>query len=174
MLRAARQPLLPDDEAARLAERLRFEIPSQICAPLGGAAGAVRALRDRGYRLVTASGADSAHPRGTLSGSGLIGCFHAVTGPIRLAARRKARSSVAGWFRPLGAKPIESVVVDHFGLAIKWAAEAGARTIHVARDRESIPQADTHISSISALPQAVNRLTLTRGEAAHESRRTGG
>ena len=126
-----------DDECIALAEAASASIIPRVNSAFPGAAGAIRALHARGYRLHTASGERSTELHGYLTGMGVRDCFGRLYGPDLVRTLKEGPAYYARILADAGVNPARALVVDDTPRSLRWAAEAGARTLLVGQPTRS-------------------------------------
>lgn len=125
-------PMPPEPEAFDLAIQAADHCLRRVRSAFPGAADAVRALRERGYRLFTASGESSRELERYLAGMGVRDCFERLYGPDLVDMLKRGPEYHRRVFADAGISPTSAaVVVDDSPAALSWAAQAGARTVLV-------------------------------------------
>ena len=146
-----------DDECIALAAEAHAWITVRVDSALPGVAAAVRALHARGIPLHTASGEPSDELHGYLTGMGVRDCFRRLYGPDLVGVPKEGVPYYERAFADAGVDPRDAVVVDDFPGALRWAAEAGARTVLVRSDRGESDDVDLALDALSDLPVALDR-----------------
>ena len=154
-------PVPPEDESLELARRASAYVTRRVRSAFPGAVEAIRELHARGYALHTASGEDSDDLAGYLEGMGVRECFGRLYGPDLVNTLKYAPEGTAYYtriFADAGVAPVDALVVDDSPAALRWAADAGARTalVGVRPDDGFLP--DLTLGSLSELPRALSTL----------------
>lgn len=132
MCRQLGLPTPPDDEAVSLSDQAVHFITRRVDAALPGVVEAIRALKDDGHTLQTASGESSLELDGYLTGMGVRECFDRLYG-ADLVDRLKVGSEY--YHRILadsGVDPSAAVFVDNEPIVVDWIQAAGARAVLVS------------------------------------------
>jgi HAD superfamily hydrolase (TIGR01509 family) len=118
--------------AGALAEEAHAWVAERVAAPLPGVAGALRALKARGFRLFTSSGHASPELGGYLRAIGIRELFDETYG-VDIVDRWKTN---AGFYRKIlehsGTRPDDAVTVDDQERFLEYAKRAGFRTFLLA------------------------------------------
>jgi FMN phosphatase YigB (HAD superfamily) len=89
---------------------------------------------------------------------GVRHCFHRLYGPDLVNRLKEGTEYYARIFADAGVAPDEALVVDDNPLVLRWAVQAGARTVLVASAGSTAAPAEVVIRSLAELPQVVERL----------------
>jgi FMN phosphatase YigB (HAD superfamily) len=89
---------------------------------------------------------------------GVRHCFHRLYGPDLVNRLKAGTEYYAGIFADAGVAPDEALVVDDNPLVLRWAVQAGARTLLVASAGSTAAPAEVVIGSLAELPQVIERL----------------
>ena len=148
----------PEEECIALAHGAAAYVTRRVRSAYPGVVEAIRHLHARGYLLHTASGECSAELAGYLEGMGVRHCFQRLYGPDLVNTLKEGIEYYARIFADAGVAPDEALVVEDNPLALRWAAQAGARTVLV--DSAGSPEAPAAavIGSLAELPQVIERL----------------
>jgi HAD superfamily hydrolase (TIGR01509 family) len=130
----------PEDESLKLAREAVKYITSRAHAADAGAAEAIRALREAGYQLHTASGETSWELHGYLTGMGVRDCFTHLFGPDLVDCMKAGSEYYRRAFASAGVEPGEAIVIDDSESACAWASAAGADVVHVGSDATSLAE----------------------------------
>ena len=116
------------------------------------AAPGVRALFDAGYTLATASGETSEELDHYMAALGVRECFTGrLYGPDLVQAQKASALYYQRILVDVGVEPSQALFVDDNANAIAWAAEAGARAVHMCRQGDAAPAADHVVSNLLEL-----------------------
>ena len=148
----------PEEECITLAHRAAAYVTRRVRSAYPGAIAAIRHLHNSGYRLHTASGECSAELAGYLEGMGVRHCFQRLYGPDLVNTLKEGIEYYARIFADAGVAPDEALVVEDNPLALRWAAQAGARTVLVDSAGNPEAPAEAVIGSLAELPQVIERL----------------
>jgi HAD superfamily hydrolase (TIGR01509 family) len=119
----------------------------------------LQALHRRGYRLLTASGEFSAELEGYLEGMGVRHLFAPrLYGPDLVTTAKLGPSYYERIFADAGVSPGHAVILDDSPRVLAWAAEAGARTILVARNDAGAAGPFLTVRSLAEVPALLARL----------------
>jgi HAD superfamily hydrolase (TIGR01509 family) len=143
-----------DDKCIALAEAAAAHITPRVGSAFPGAAEAIRALHARGFPLNTASGERSSELHGYLTGMGVRDCFGRLYGPDLVRTLKEGPAYYARIFADAGVDPARALVVDDTPQPLRWAAEAGARTLLVGA---ATPEFRT-IAALADLPALIDAL----------------
>jgi len=137
-------------------ETEEYVIP-RLRAAYPEAAAAIRALHEAGHMLATASGHPSDDLTRNLEGMGVRDYFAGrLYGPDLVAAPKAGPEYYRRIFADAAIEPSRALIVDDTPRAIAWAAEAGARTVHVRRgDAPEAPEAHATVTDLLALVEAL-------------------
>lgn len=149
-------PTPPEDEALALSREATAYVTRRIRAAFPGAADAIRALRDHGHPLHTASGESSADLSGYLEAMGVRPLFRRLYGPDLVDTFKESPRYYVRVFADAGVAPGDAVVVDDRASAIGWASAAGARTVLVDPTGEARSAATPTVRSLAELPAALD------------------
>ena len=123
-----------DDEPLELPAAREALLGSLEFTPFADAAPALRALRDRGLRLVVASNWDCSLP-GFLERAGLLELLDGVVSSAEVGRAKPAPEVFLEALRVAGARPEEALHVgDSIENDVEGARRAGLRAVLVARD----------------------------------------
>ncbi len=103
----------------------------------------------------TASGAPSSDLEGYLIGMDVRDCFGRLYGADLVNTLKQGPEFYVRIFADAGVSSSEVLVVDDQPIAVKWAAELGARTVLVGSTDAEKCKPDLVISSLVELPQAL-------------------
>jgi HAD superfamily hydrolase (TIGR01509 family) len=146
-------PAPAGDGCAELAAATEAYVIPRVRAAYPEAASAIRALHAAGHVLATASGTLSDDLAQNVTGMGIRACFSGrLYGPDLVQAHKAGPEYYRRIFADAGVEPSEALVVDDAPRALAWAAQAGARTVHVRRGgAPEAPAADVTVNDLSAL-----------------------
>jgi HAD superfamily hydrolase (TIGR01509 family) len=147
----------PEEECIALAHRAAAYVTRCVRSAYPGVVEAIRHLHARGYRLHTASGERSADLAGYLEGMDVRHCFQRLYGPDLVNTLKEGAEYYARIFADAGVAPDGALVVDDSPIALRWAAQAGARTVLVAAAGSTEAAPETIIGSLAELPQIIER-----------------
>jgi HAD superfamily hydrolase (TIGR01509 family) len=152
-------PQLPEEERVDLARRASAWIVPRTVAAFPGAVEAVRLLRDRGYRLHTASGTSSTDLEAYLGAMGVRHCFGRLYGPDLVDTLKSGPRYYERVFADAGVAPAEALVVDDNPNVLKWVRDLGAQPVLVD-PAQDYGDADglRVISSLAELPGLVEHI----------------
>ncbi len=123
---------VPNEADALAIARGAHEYASaRVYAPLAGAPEAVRALREAGYELHTASGTPSRELEVSFALLGIRGCFGRLYGADRVDVPKGSPEFYRRIFADLAIDPATALVIDDSERACGWAREAGARAVRI-------------------------------------------
>jgi HAD superfamily hydrolase (TIGR01509 family) len=148
----------PEEECVALAHCAAAYVTRRVRSAYPGAIESIQSLHDCGYRLHTASGECSAELAGYLDGMGVRHCFQGLYGPDLVNGLKEGAEYYARIFAHAGLAPAAALVVDDNLRALRWAAQAGARTVLVASGPSTPVLAVPVISSLAELPTFVEHL----------------
>jgi len=123
-----------EDEAFALAAEAARYVTSRCRSAFPDAPAAIRALALSVLALFTASGEDSNELDGYLRCMGVREHFQHLFGPDLVNAFKAGPVYYERAFDLAGLDPARCLVIDDSPEALRWAAEAGARTILMDRD----------------------------------------
>jgi HAD superfamily hydrolase (TIGR01509 family) len=135
----------PEGELLPLHDRASAWIIPQVRSAAPGAVEAIRTLRARGYRLMTASGEDSLQLHGYLTGMGVRACFERLYGPDLIDTTKYGPLYYQRVLQDSGVAAADAVFVDDSRKAVAWARSLGARAIHVGDDVRSLAAVPEHL-----------------------------
>ena len=141
-----------DETSVALARQATAWLIPQVRAAAPGAVDAVRLLHQRGYTLHTASGASSTDLELYLTGMDVRTCFGRLYGPDVVGAFKDGPRFYERILDDAGVAATDAVVVDDNAIVLGWAAQVGARTVLVGRQRQRDGFVGQHIASLAALP----------------------
>lgn len=121
---------VPDEPDALAIARTAHEyVSARVHAPLAGAPEAVRALREAGYALYTASGTPSRELDVSLALLGIRDCFGRLYGADLVDVPKGSPEFYRRIFADLAINPATALVIDDSERACGWAREVGARAV---------------------------------------------
>lgn len=136
-------------ECIALAESTQRYVRSRVRSGFDDAAPGVRALFDAGYTLATASGETSEELDRYMAALGVRECFTGrLYGPDLVNAQKASPRYYQRILADVGIEPVEALFVDDTPNAVAWAAEAGARAVHMCRQGEPAPAADHVVGNL--------------------------
>ncbi len=136
-------PAPQGDACLSLAIKTEEYVMPRIRAAFPEAVDAIRELHARRLALATASGALSNELGWRLDGMGVREYFTGrLYGPDLIGTPKSSPEYYKRIFADTQLDPGAALVVDDNVRAVGWAAEAGARTVHVCRRGEPAPAAD--------------------------------
>ena len=129
----------------------QYVIP-RIHAVFPDAVEAIRKLHAGDHALATASGGLSNDLSRYLEGMGVRECFAGrLYGPDLVQTHKASPLYYERILADTGIDPSDALFVDDNVRAVAWAAEAGARTVHMCRQGEPAPAADYVVSNLLEL-----------------------
>jgi len=135
-----------------LAAATQRYVRSRVDSAFTDAGPAVRALTSAGFVLATASGETSAELDSYLVAMDVRTCFSGrLYGPDLVRAHKASPRYYERILYDTATSPSDAIFVDDNPKAIGWAAEAGARTVHVRRHGDPAHGADHTISNLFEL-----------------------
>ncbi|HEU4562614.1 MAG TPA: HAD family hydrolase [Longimicrobium sp.] len=121
---------VPDEaEAMEIARGAHEYVSARVHAPIAGAVDAVRALRDAGYELHTASGTPSRELEASLALLGIRGCFGRLFGADLVDVPKGSPEFYRRIFAALAIDSTTALVIDDSERACVCAREVGARAV---------------------------------------------
>lgn len=129
MCEAVGGPMPGEAEAMEIARGAHEYVSARVHAPIAGAVEAVRALRDAGYELHTASGTPSRELEASLALLGIRDCFGRLFGADLVDVPKGGPEFYRRIFAAFAIGPAAALVIDDSGRACGWAREAGARAV---------------------------------------------
>lgn len=149
----------PEEEACLELERQATAyVTRRVRAAFPGAVEALRELHARGHRFHTASGEHSGDLTGYLEGMGVRACFGRLYGPDLINTPKEGALYYRRIFADAGVAPGDALVIDDSPMALRWAAEAGARTVRVGPTGVEGCASDHVVGSLAELPGIVAAL----------------
>ena len=146
-------PSPPEAESVELARQASASITRRVRAAFPGAVEAIRTLHARGYTLHTASGESSEDLAGYLEGMGVRDCFGRLYGPDLIDTFKMGPEFYTRLLADAGVAPEEALVVDDNPEMLRWAAQAGARTVLVRAAAPDGPETALRIGSLAELSE---------------------
>lgn len=129
MCEAVGVPVPRDEAAIEIARGAHEHVSARVHAPIAGAHQAVRALRNAGYALHTASGTPSRELEKLLARLGIRDCFGWLFGADLVDLPKGGPDFYRRIFAHAGVDPSAALVIDDSERACGWAREAGARAV---------------------------------------------
>jgi HAD superfamily hydrolase (TIGR01509 family) len=150
---------VPGEEAClELARQATAYVTRRVCAAFPGVVAALRELHAQGHPLHTASGEHSEDLAGYLEGMGVRACFGRLYGPDLVNTPKEGPRYYRRIFADAEVEPGDALVIDDNPRALRWAAEAGARTVRVGLAGAEGGASDHVIGSLAELPGVVAAL----------------
>lgn len=131
MCEAVGVPVPGEAEAMEIARGAHEYVSARVYAPIAGAPEAVRALRDAGYELHTASGTPSRELEASFALLGIRDCFGQLFGADLVDVPKGSPEFYRRIFATLAIDPATALVVDDSERACDCAREVGARAVHI-------------------------------------------
>jgi HAD superfamily hydrolase (TIGR01509 family) len=147
-----------DEDCVALGHAAYSAITPRVRAAFPGVVAAIRALRQQGYVLHTASGESSKDLDGYLQGMGVRECFDRLYGPDLLDTFKDGPRFYQRIFADAGVEPRNALVVDDTATAAGWAAQAGAQTVLISAAAPSSTNPTLCLGSLAELPALIERL----------------
>ncbi len=151
-------PTPPEEECIEFARRAVAYITCRVHAAFPGVVDAIRTLYSQGYALHMASGESSIELAGYLDGMDVRDCFGRLYGPDLIATFKEGPQYYERIFADAGVTPADALVVDDSSRAINWAAQIGARSVHVSHSPYSETRMTRYIGSLAELPGIIQQL----------------
>ena len=147
------------DECYALSVATEQYVIPRIHAVFPDAVEAIRKLHAGDHALATASGGLSNDLSRYLEGMGVRECFAGrLYGPDLVQTQKASPLYYERILADTGIDPSEALFVDDNVRAVAWAAEAGARTVHMCRQGEPAPAADHVIGNLFELVALVEKV----------------
>lgn len=147
-----------DEDCLRVAEETEAYVIPRVRAAYPGAVEALRELHAHGYTLNTASGSSSEQLADCLAGMGVRELFpQRLYGPDLLNVRKDSPQFYESLLEDTGIEPADAVVLDDSEQQLRFAAEAGARTVLVSAEPPTTVDADAAIAALSELQSILRR-----------------
>lgn len=148
-----------DEECVALSHAATRYITPRVRAAFPGVVAAIRTLCQQGYVLHTASGESSEDLEGYLCGMGVRECFHRLYGPDLVDTFKEGPQFYERIFADARVAPGDALVVDDNALAVKWAAQVGAKSVLIRADQPSSTSPTLCLSSLAELPGLIEHVS---------------
>ena len=146
----------PDDCYALAVATEQYVVP-RIRAVFPDAVAAIRMLHARDHALATASGGLSNDLDQYLGGMGVRECFtNRLYGPDLVQTQKASPLYYERILADAGIAPSEALFVDDNVRAVAWAAETGARTVHLCRTGDPAPAASHVVRDLLELVELLS------------------